>query len=182
MKTMKKIFIAILICSSTITQAQKIFTNETLPDTLIVISSKDEMTDKISYFPSSKIVCANEDKSIGFSLSAIIESNLSINDLKVKMVNIGSCVEKNEMIILFADDTKLTLKSWNDFNCKGDAWFTISKKDVEQLSTKKIKKIRLTNGSSYESYTGELKSEDEEYFIKLFRMLNSKQTFEYKDK
>ncbi len=182
MKTIKHFIIAILICGSAISQAQTVFTDETLPDTLVVLSSKDDMTDKISYFPSSKIVCANEDKSKGFSLSAFIESNLTIKDLKVKMVNIGSCVEKNEMIILFDDDTKLTLTSWNDFNCKGDAWFTISKKDVEQLSSKKIKKVRLTNGRSYESYTGELKSEDQDYFIKLFGMLNAKQTFGYKGK
>lgn len=179
---MKKLILlfTILICKTTIGQIS--FTEKTLPDTLVVLSIKDDMTEKTTYIPSSKIICSNEDKSIGFTLSAFIEQNLKVADLKVVMVKIGSCVEKNEMIILFDDDTKLTLKSWNDFNCSGDAWFKVSKKDIEQLSTKKIKKVRLMNGRSFESYTGELDTDEQDFFIRLFRMLNAGQTFEYKGK
>lgn len=178
MKKITTLLLAILFVNNCI--AQTSFTKSTIPDTLVVLSSKDEMTDKTSYFPSQKIICAKTDKSVGFSLSVFIDDDLTIKDLKVVMIGLGGCVEDNEIIILFDDDTKLNLKSWNKFNCDGDAWFTISKKDIELLSTKKIKKIRVTNGRTFENYTGEVKEERKDYFVRLFKALNNKQTFEFK--
>lgn len=177
---LKLAIVALLISAPSVLTAQTVFTKENLPDSVVILHLKDEMTGKTSYFPSKKVVCLNEDKSKGFALSAFIEQDLTISDLKIKMFNIGSCVEKNEMIVLFEDDSKMKLLSWNDFNCKGDAWFRITKSNIEELSTKKIKKIRITEGRSYESYTGELKETDKDYFVRLFSILKDKKTFEYK--
>lgn len=179
MKTIKLLAIFIFLCQTL--QAQT-YTEATLPDTMIVVSIKDEMTDKISYSASKNIICTEDDGKKGFSLSAFIEQDLSINDLKVKMVGIGSCVEKNTIIILFEDDSKLNLTCWNEFNCKGNAWFKIKKADIDLLSSKKIKKVRVQNGRSFESFTSEIEPKDQDFFIHLFRMLNHKQVFEYKSK
>lgn len=182
---MKKLITTITIAAAflfTNPVAHAQMTEATLPDTLIVLSQKDEMSDKTYYLLSKKIICFNQEATKGFSLSAFIEPDLTVRDIKTVMVGIGSCVEKNEMIIMFEDDSKLTFKSWNGFNCKGDAWFTITKKDVDILSTKKIKKVRLTNGRTYESYTADLEEKYSDYYIRLFRMLKNKQVFQFEKK
>lgn len=176
MKTIQLLTILILSCNAL--QGQT-YTSSTLPDSLIVVSISDEMTDKTSYRPSKKIICTNNDESKGFSLTGLIDDNLSIRTLMVQMVGIGGCTEKTEMIILFEDDSKLRLVAWNDFNCKGDAWYNIKGSDIEALSTKPIKKIRVTNGKTYDSFTGGLEK-DNAYFIKLFQILASKKTYPYK--
>lgn len=177
---MKKLLTLTLAITSLAASAQTILTQATLPDTLIVLSITDEMSDKTSYIVSKNVICSNQEMTKGFSLSAFIEPNLIIRDLKVSIVGLGNCVEKNEMIIMFDDDTKITLKSWNDFNCKGNAWFLVGKKEIDLLATKKLKKIRITNGSTYESYTSDVEGKHQSYFISLFRMLNTKQVFEFK--
>jgi hypothetical protein len=173
----KFLIIAFLITISAYAQT---YTEKNLPDSLIILAQKDEMSDKTYLLTSRKVVCSNQEKTKAFTLSAFIENGYTVKDLKVDMIGIGSCVEKNEMIILFDDDSKLTLKSWNGFNCKGNAWFTITKKEIDLLSTKKLKKVRLTNGRSYESYTGDIEEKDQDYYIRLFSMLQAKQSFTLK--
>lgn len=169
MKKLNTLIIAgILALITNITFAQK--------DSIYISKIVDDMSDKVYYFPSRKMVCATDDKKMGFSVSAFLEAGdgfISVSDMKIVMVNIGNCVEKNEIIILFEDDTKLMLTSWNEFNCKGDAWFKLSRKDKDILSAKKMKKIKVQNGRTYESFTKEVDEDDQSYFIQLF---NSAQT------
>jgi len=71
----------------------------------------------------------------------------------LSLVVIGlSCVENTEVIVMFEDGTKLTATQWNKFNCDDDVWTNQSKSELEMLKTLPIKKIRVTNGRSYESY------------------------------
>jgi len=91
------------------------------------------------------------------------------------MVNIGSnCVENNELVILFDDDTKITLTSWNKFNCDGNAWFNLEPNEIETLSKLKIKKIKITNGSTFDSFTSAPKEKDKSYFIELMQAAKTK--------
>ena len=179
---MKKIIFISLLAITFSTNAQVSYTAKKMPDSLVVLKFTNDMTDKTYYFTSSDIVCNNEAKTRGFSLSCFIEGDFTIGDLKVDMLNIGNCVEKNEMIIMFEDGTKITLVSWNEFNCKGNAWFRVNGKLKTQLATKKIKKIQITNGRSYESFTQELEVADMDYFIRLNKMLEKKETYNYTDK
>lgn len=146
-------------------------------DSVFIKKIADDMSDKVYFFPSRQIVCLSEDKKTEFRVSIFLNKDdnsggCSAADLKVKMVNLGSCVEKNGIVFLFEDDTKISFISWNEFNCKGDAWFALSKSEMELLATKKIKKIKVQNGRSYESYTHEIK-EDNDYFIQLFYAINN---------
>ncbi|MBK7362885.1 MAG: hypothetical protein IPJ01_11355 [Micavibrio sp.] len=174
---MKKTIIGLMLATITsFTFAQK--------DSVYVSKIVDDMEDKSYYVPSRKMICASDDKKTGFALSAFLtykNDEITINELKVKTVNIGSCDEKDELIILFEDDSKIKLISWNDFNCKGDAWFSLSKSDKESLSNLKIKKIKVQNGRTFESFTKEL-TEDSDYFIQLFYATNNKKIKELKEK
>lgn len=169
MKKTKNVIISLILALiTTINYAQK--------DSIYVAKLTDDMEDKTYYFPSRKMICASDDKKTGFTLSAFLTykgDEINVNELKVKSVNIGSCNEKDELIILFEDDTKIKVISWNDFNCKGDSWFALSKSDKEKLSTIKMKKIKFQNGRTFESFTKEL-TEDNDYFIQLFNATKNK--------
>jgi hypothetical protein len=135
-----------------------------------IIETVDEMTDKVYYSSSSTLLVANEEKSKGFridfSMKEKSNGDISLSNLIVTLAGLGSCNEDNTMIILFENDTKVKLSSWNKFNCKGTSYFSISRLDSLALSTTPISKIRLTNGRGYKSYTGDL--EDKNFFINLF--------------
>lgn len=148
-------------------------------DSVVVVKQVDDMEDKSYYYPSRSIVIIDETKKQGIRLSAFINSKtetLKLDDLELKMVGIGSCVENNILIIKFEDETKIELKSWNDFNCEGNAWFDIDKGEddiVRLLETKRISKIRVQNGRSYESFTAEVSPDDADYFMQLIYAIDN---------
>ena len=94
----------------------------------------------------------------------------SVDALHVKTVGLG-CVENMEMIILFEDGSKMTRKSLNKFNCDGNSYFLLNEKSVDELSTKEISTVRVTNGRNYKSHT--IKSEDPSYFIRLKELIDN---------
>lgn len=154
------VFVA--LCS----QAQK--------DSVYVVEQKDEMTDKVYYYPSRQMLCQNPDlKSQGFAVSFFIGRNkrdvLEVNELKIKVIGVGSCHEKDEVIFLMEDESKVKASMWNDFNCDGKVWCQVSDSDKEIMATKKVSKIRIQNGRTFESYTHVISDEaDKSYFIQLF--------------
>ena len=181
---MKKsfIFTLIIFLGVNILSKSQIVTLFTMPDSLIIMAFFDEMDGKTYYIPSSNLICYNDEIHKGFNIHPLINpEDKKVSGLSVKMKNIGKCVENNELIILFEDDSKIILKSWNEFNCEGKAYFSISKVELRKLSSKKIRKIRVTNGCSGDSYTSDVEQKDQSYFIKYFRMLKNEQIFEYKE-
>jgi hypothetical protein len=139
-------------------------------DSVYIVKQVDDMNDKTYYFPSKALVCIDEVKAQGISLSSFIDAKdgvISVSDLKMKMVGIGNCVENNTFIVKFSDESKIELKSWNDFNCEGDAWFSVKEDNLKSLETKKITKIRVQNGRTFESFTMEVPEIDSDYFIQL---------------
>jgi hypothetical protein len=139
-------------------------------DSVYVVKVVDDMSDDSFYTPSKNMVCATTDKKTGISLSVFFDEKndeLTIAEIKVVMINIGNCVENNELIILFENEEKIKLMSWNKFNCDGDAWFRLNDDQRELLAKNRIKKIKITNGRTYESYTHELKT-NKDYFNQLF--------------
>jgi len=140
---------------------------------LTIKETKDEMTDKVYYDLSEGLLCISEDKTLGFRIDPSITAKNGIKEMKdliITMAGLGKCNEKNTLIILYEGGEKTTLKSWNKFNCKATTYFALTPKNIEQLKTKTISKIRLTNGQSYKSYTDEIKYKS--YFVELFNLLN----------
>lgn len=131
----------------------------------------DKMTEREYFLTQKKLICANAQKTKGFTITPqfnLEDGNIVPNGFICRNANIGNCNEKDNLIFLFEDDTKLTLTSWNDFNCDGNAYFNFDKDDLNYLSTKKITNIRFSNGYSYENYTYTLKQVEKEYFINAY--------------
>jgi hypothetical protein len=101
--------------------------------------------------------------------------------ITVVMVGIGSCNENDEIIILFENGEKIVKKSWNSFNCDGEAYFNINELEMKLLRTLPMSKIRMTNGRSFDSYTGDVIAKDKRYFIQLLYALDNKLILEKKN-
>lgn len=84
-------------------------------------------------------------------------------------------IENDEIIILFESGEKITKTSWN--RCYGEAYFNMNEKEIQLLRTQPISKIRMTNGRTYDSYTGDVQEKDKRYFIQLFYALDNKLLF-----
>lgn len=132
----------------------------------------DEMTDKVSYQASEDILSMSEDGEKGFRITPHLrEKNgvVFISNIIVTFVGLESCNENNKLIVLFEGGEKATIVSWNKFNCKGTAYFSILPKNKKKLSKLKIEKIRITNGRSYKSCTNEI--EYGNYFVDLYKSI-----------
>jgi hypothetical protein len=90
------------------------------------------------------------------------------NGLIVKNVGIGNCDENDEMIFLFEDGTKITITSWNKFNCEGKVYFDLSNNELDMLKSKNVTAIRFKNGYSSDSLTYSLKKEEQGFFINVY--------------
>jgi hypothetical protein len=161
---MKKLLLNLVLLISIST-----FSQTTIP--YVIEHCKDKMTDKEYYFAEKKLICANAEKTKGFTITPNFKAEkdgFKNNGLMCKNVNIGSCDENDSLIILFEDDTKITLTSWNKFNCEGNAYFHFNENELTELSTKKVNTIRFSNGRSYESLTIHLKEDQKDYFVRAF--------------
>jgi len=140
---------------------------------LTINETKDDMTDKVSYSISEGLVCANIEQTLGFRIDpnvSIKKDKKVVENLIITMVGLESCNENNTLIILFENGDKITLTSWNKFNCKGTSYFSLTPSTIEKLKDNEISKIRLTNGKSYKSFTSELTYKN--YFIELISLLD----------
>ena len=149
-------------------------------DSVYVIKETDAMSNKTYVYGNRAFIVANDAGKVGFRVDTYIRDNMSFGFITVTMVGIGSCNENDEIIILFENGEKITKKSWKDFNCEGEAYFNLTKKEIDLLRTQPISKIRMTNGRTYDSYTGDVKAKDKRYFIQLFYALDNKLVTEKK--
>lgn len=146
----------------------------TTPKKYEILACKDVMTDKQYAYGNKSLFCLKSDTE-GFTISISYKNKSDVvtySGISVRSAGIGSCTEHDKLLFLFEDDTKLSLVSWNDFNCKGTSYFDLYGKEFENLN-KKIKAIRFENGRSGESYTHFVKSEDVDYFIIAKQVLES---------
>jgi len=139
-----------------------------------ITHSKDEMTNEVSYFASERFIVANSELTKGCAIDMVIDEKAGILTSKhifVEMVGLESCNENNTLIFLLNGDRRITLKSWNKFNCKGAAYFTLTKTDIDLLKSNQVLKVRIENGKSYKNYTSEVKYK--KYFIEFYNALNN---------
>jgi len=172
-KHLKTLIALVALTLSVEVDAQNTYAEGNLPDSLIILTFSDEMTDKKYYTVSHAMIVANESKSKGIKISPTIQEGNHLESISIKVINIGSCQENSEIIILFKDGEKIKAKQWNDFNCKGTVYIDFTKDQIKQLKNKEIDKIRFTDGRDFDSVTAE--PSDPEYFIKLYRMLELNQ-------
>lgn len=136
------------------------------------------MEDKTYYFSSEKLICVDDSRDKGFGVSFDFLTKRKTKEAAISGVSVASkgfsCVENSTLVFLFEDNQKIKLKSWNKFNCDGNSWFGLRKKELKLLQTKKLKKIKYQNGRNFTSLTYELKEEEESYFIEISEALTNK--------
>lgn len=150
------------------------------PELYSIYICKDAMDDKEYAYGSKKLICIDEkvNKDVAFSVSIsweYIDGTAKYAGLIVTSAGIGTCMEDDELIILMEDDSKVKLKSWNKFNCKGNSYFDLYHKEFDSFNNKKVKAIRLTNGRSMENFTYKLKPEESTFFMNAREAMNMKQ-------
>lgn len=152
----------------------KVVEQKRIEDSVYLVKETDEMSGKTYVYGNRRFIVANDAGEVGFRVGAYIRDNMSFGFISVTMIGIGSCNENDEIIILFENGERITKKSWLEFNCDGDAYFYMNKKEIQLLRTQPMSKIRMTNGWTYDSYTGDVKEKDKRYFIQLFYALDNK--------
>ena len=175
MKNLKVMMMTLMMCLMTMVSF-----GQNSADSVYVIKETDAMSNKTYVYGNRAFIVANDAGKVGFRVDTYIRDNMSFGFITVTMVGIGSCNENDEIIILFENGEKITKKSWKDFNCEGEAYFNLTKKEIDLLRTQPISKIRMTNGRTYDSYTGDVKAKDKRYFIQLFYALDNKLVTEKK--
>lgn len=166
MKKVKVMMITLMMCLITMVSFGQ---NST--DSVYVVKEIDSMSGKTYVYGNRVFIVANDVGKVGFRIDTYIKDDMSFSMITVKMVGIGSCNENDEIIILFENGEKIIKKSWKKFNCNGDAYFYLTEKEIDLLRSQPMSKIRMTNGRSYDSYTGDVKTKDKRYFIQLFYSL-----------
>lgn len=131
----------------------------------------DKMTDREYFLSTKNFVGANAQKTQGFVMTNSfkgVDGKLEQNGIILKNIGIGNCDEKDELIFLFDDETKITITSWNKFNCDGKAYFNLTDNEYDMLKSKRVTAIRFKNGYSYESLTYTLKKEEQGFFVNVY--------------
>jgi hypothetical protein len=147
-----------------------------------ILYHEDVMTDK-EYIYTNESLLSLEGKKVGFIVKPSFEIKNGVfeySGIIVESTGIGTCLQKDDLTILFEDSTKITLKSYSKFNCKGISKFDLSGTELNKL-TKRIKAVRFLNGRSFESLTILLEKEkDKTFFIDVKRAID-KQAYEVVD-
>ncbi|MFT5646777.1 MAG: hypothetical protein ACI976_001461 [Aureispira sp.] len=151
-------------------------------DNIKILYHEDVMTDK-EYIYTNQSLLSLDGKKVGFIVkpSFKIKNGVFIySGIIVESVGIGTCLEKDDLTVLFEDNTKITLKSYSKFNCKGISKFDLYGTELSKL-TKRIKAVRFLNGRSFEELTIVLEKEkDKTFFIDVKRAID-KQVYEVVD-
>ena len=167
MKNVKIMMVLIICLISTISFGQ------TPADSVYIMKETDSMSGKNYIYGNRSLIVANDVGKVGFRVETYIRDNMSFGFIMVTMVGIGTCNENDEIIILFENGEKITKKSWKKFNCNGEAYFNLTDKEIDLLKKIPMSKISMSNGRSYDSYTGDVKTKDKRYFIQLFYALDN---------
>ncbi len=134
---------------------------------------KDVINGHEWYTASRSLKLANSDNTKGYYLDLSINVDLETNIIRCDMWGLGRCSEKNSLIIMFSDSSKIRINSPDKFECQGRCYFDIDKNDEEQLSKKKIIKTRVINNYNSQLYTKSIFDKDQSYFIELFKVINA---------
>lgn len=160
---MKNLIVILLMLVSTLSYSQS----------SIICLSVDEFSDKKNYLVEDRVITSlPDDKDKGVIWDVYFKEgkkgNVEINSLMLSVFGLG-CIEKgSELYIIFEDGEKIKLTNWNKFNCKGNFWCSYE----DDLNTKKIKKVKITNKNNYESYVFDVSGKElSDFFVNVYNDL-----------
>ncbi len=87
-----------------------------------------------------------------------------------------TCLDENNTLdIIFEDDSKVKLVSWNKFNCEGLSYFDLSKKHIDDFKNKKLKAIRYTDVRNFNKITVKenLTEDNSSFLMKILNEIDS---------
>ena len=135
-----------------------------------IVITTDEMTGEKYTIADKSFIVIDDER--GARVDAMIYGK-DFRYLLVTNVGIGSCHENDELIFLFEGGETIEIKAWNDFNCDGEGVFDMTDELMKLLSTKKLLKLRSTNGRTYEEFTADVPEKYSDYFIQLIQNINN---------
>lgn len=136
----------------------------------------DTMTEEYKAITPYYILDVNKEKTKALRVEVMLnyeDGGIKYNGLCTRAIGIGNCVEKDRIIIMFADGTKYTSISWSGFDCDGYSFYDLKGED-EALINKKITAIMFINGRSYDNYKFNVSDADANYFQKVFKAIANK--------
>lgn len=133
-----------------------------------ITKTVDTMSDKIYWTDKGIVSMDDADNDQGFRMSWNFEydnpKEAVLKGLSFKVLGL-SCLEDVTVIILFENGEKFSIKNWNKFNCKGNAWYKLTKDQRKMLMTLPISKVKVTNGRNYKSILSTISSIDKNHFV-----------------
>ena len=145
-----------------------IYSQETFQSEVEIESIYDVFTKETSLAPSkvNAYLDMSGDKKF-FAIMPMIE-NGKLTNLGASINGIG-CIENAKIYIMLEDESVITKTMFNDFNCKSLAGFRLSKKEWQELTSKRIYKVKIYN-RGYEIISS---PDEDDYFIKLGYLLEN---------
>lgn len=168
--------VAILLIATVFSfgQAKQVVNKTTVTSSnpIKMILDKDEYSDDVFLYPNYKLVITR-DKKKGVSIRPSFtkkDGRWIYDGLIVKSFLNSGCNENDELYFLFDDGSKVSYKSWQEFNCDNTSYFDESQ-NLTPLK-KRIKGIKFVNGRTFESYEMTLTDmNDKNYFINIGKAL-----------
>jgi len=144
---MKKVLISMFILMSVSLFAQDDCSNW--------IEVSEDKVSGMKYITGKETIIVSDDGIYGMGITVMQGSKSIILNITATEKGVSRCInESSEVIFLFTDGTRISVRTDNDFNCKSDA--TIYFLDIfgkayqyEQLTTKDVDIIRVYKSTGY---------------------------------
>lgn len=120
----------------------------------LISKTVDKMTNRISIHVKELIPIFNQNTEEGISFYAGNQLNANHLFLSFYAYGAGNCIdEDNEIIVLFRDGSKFTLRQSGDFNCDNSFTLLLTKdqykREIDLLSSIEIETMRIYTTDSY---------------------------------
>jgi len=136
-----------------------VFNGFSQAESVKICKSVDEFTDETKLTVSDYIVIyedggnmTNEGMVITLFLRKGKKNSIDLGSFYVRIEGGEGCVDTNSTLdVIFENGEKTRLLNWNEFDCSGDNYFRLSKKNIALFKSSKVKAIKYTNSRNYDT-------------------------------
>jgi hypothetical protein len=177
MKHLLVFAVALIVSLTSNGQAKQVVNKTAVTSTsnpIKLLLSVDKYSDERFLFSNFNLVISRDNKK-GFKITPSfteVNGKWKYDGMIVKSYLSRGCNEDDMIYFLFDDGTKVSYKSWQEFNCDNTSYFDESQ-NINPLK-KRLKGVKFVNGRTFESYEMMLTNpDDKNYFINLSKALDS---------
>jgi hypothetical protein len=127
---------------------------------------KNPQTGKETVQGNKRLTCAADEKR-GFWVIVNWEARdgiINYSGLSIASKGMGPCHENDLLLFTFEDQSTTTWRSWTGMDCDGNASFDYTRKNLDEISGKKLLSLKLSNGMSTDTYTCTLPESQQGFF------------------